>query len=568
MDITGTYQNINTMKRNNYLVRLLLITSLLLFTKQGRVEAQNTNKHNRPRIVVGMVVDQMCWDYLYRYYDQFEDGGFRRLMKDGFNCENTRLNYIPSVTAIGHSTVYTGSVPSIHGIAGNYFFENGQGKYCTGDKSVEAVGVAPCRAGQMSPRNLKTTTITDELRLATNFRNKVIGLAIKDRGAILPAGHSANAAYWFDNKSGKFITSTYYMSALPQWLKDFNKQELPKKYLNQSWALLKDKSAYTASSPDANGFEQSFIKGQQATLPVNLAKLKKIKGYGLIRSTPFGNQLTLDLAKATIKGEKMGQGSETDFLAVSLSSTDYVGHQFGTFAQETEDTYLRLDRELNRFFSFLDKQFGKDGYIFFLTADHAAAHNVSFMKAHKLTGRAWKRKQVLERLQKHCQQVANTKENLIIDIANYQVFFNEKMIDKLHVDREKLYKSVCSFLEKEDGVNYVLIAKDAQMSAVPKEIRMRVINGYNHQRSGAIFVVLETGWYAYDGKGEAKGTSHAVWAPYDTHIPLIFMGHNIKAQKLYREVYMTDIAATLAFLLKTQLPSGCIGKPITEILEK
>ncbi len=555
------------MKQVNYLVKSLCLGLCLFFGTGLKAEKPQANKHNRPRIVVGMVVDQMCWDYLYRYYDQFGEGGFRRLMNEGFNCENARINYIPSVTAIGHSTVYTGSVPSIHGIAGNYFFENGQGMYCTGDKDVQAVGVAPCRAGQMSPRNLKTTTITDELRLATNFRNKVIGVAIKDRGAILPAGHSANAAYWFDDKSAKFITSTYYMDTLPQWLIDFNKQELPKKYLGQTWALLKDKSSYSASSQDANDFEGSFVKGKPATLPLDLAKLSKKFSYGLIRSTPFGNQLTLDLAKATIEGEAMGQGSETDFLAVSLSSTDYVGHRFGTFAQETEDTYLRLDRELSKFFSFLDEQFGKDGYVFFLTADHAAAHNVTFVEAHKLTGRAWKRKMVLDKLQKYCQQVAQTEEKLILDIANYQVFFNEKKIDDLHIDRAKLYKAVCTFLEKQEGVNYAVLAKEAQTTAIPEEIRMRIINGYNHNRSGAIFVVLNTGWYAHDGEGKAQGTSHAVWAPYDTHIPLIFMGRNIKAKKLYREVYMTDISATLAFILKTQLPSGCIGKPIVEIFE-
>ncbi len=556
------------MKEVKFYLKSLCFGAFLLLSTNLKAENPETNKHNRPRIVVGMVVDQMCWDYLYRYYNQFEEGGFRRLMNEGFNCENTRINYIPSVTAIGHSTVYTGSVPSIHGIAGNYFFENGQGKYCTGDKSVEAVGIAPSKSGRMSPRNLKTTTIADELRLATNFRNKVVGVAIKDRGAILPAGHSANAAYWFDDKSGKFITSTYYMNELPKWLIDFNKQELTKKYLEQTWSLLRDKSSYSASSEDANDFEASFIKGKQATLPLKLKKLSKKYGYGLIRSTPFGNQLTLDLAKATILGEAMGKGNETDFLAVSLSSTDYIGHRFGTFAQETEDTYLRLDRELSKFFSFLDEQFGKDGYIFFLTADHAAAHNVTFMEAHKLTGRAWKRKEVLNKLQKHCQQIAQTKEKLILDIANYQVFFNEKKIDDLHIDREKLYKAVCSFLEKQEGVNYAVIAQNAQMTAIPKEIKMRIINGYNHKRSGAIFVVLDTGWYAHDGAGKAQGTSHAVWAPYDTHIPLIFMGRNIKAKKLYREVYMTDIAATLAFMLKTQLPSGCIGKPITEILEQ
>ncbi|WP_317169498.1 alkaline phosphatase family protein [Mucilaginibacter humi] len=281
----------------------------------------------RPKLVVGIVVDQMRWDYLYRFYDRYSAGGFKRMLNEGFSCENANIDYIPTVTAIGHSSIYTGSVPALHGIAGNDFIIQSTGKsmYCAEDKTVQTVG-STSDAGQMSPRNLLVTTVTDELRLATNFRSKVIGIALKDRGGILPAGHTANAAYWFDDKSGNWITSTYYMNDLPQWLKDFNARKLPEQYLKQDWNPLYPVSTYLQTLPDESKYEGKLKGATATTLPVKTSELYK-GNLGMIRSTPFGNTMTLDLATATINAEKMGQGAVTDFPAVSLSSTDYIGHR-------------------------------------------------------------------------------------------------------------------------------------------------------------------------------------------------------------------------------------------------
>ncbi len=557
------------MKKN----RLLLFSiSLLLCLQSLLAQSEKSSKQeeiNRPKIVIGMVVDQMCWDYLYRYYDQFEDGGFKRLMREGFNCENTRINYLPSVTAIGHSSVYTGSIPSLHGITGNHFIERGKRIYCTEDRSVHSVGAKASRYGMMSPKNMKASTIGDELRLATNFKSKVIGLSLKDRGAILPAGHSANAAYWLDNHSGNFMTSSYYMEQLPQWLEDFNKRGLTKQYLNKKWSLLKEPNSYHASSSDDQPFEGAFIKGDKATLPIDLASLSQKYGFGLIRSTPFGNSLLLELAKATINGEKMGAGSTTDMLTISLSATDYIGHQFGTFAQETEDCYLRLDRDLAQFFQYLDQTFGKDAYLFFLTADHAAAHNINFLQAHKLLAKAWNKNSIIKGLRSYICKQMKTNQMLILDIMNYQVHINEAIIQEEHIDRDELIKHICTYLEGQEGVSFAVDNRCLSLSTLTYELKKRLENSYNAQRSGAVSIILDPAWYMTYGKeGEiVKGTSHGVWAPYDTHIPLIFMGQGIKAKHLYREVEITDISATLAFLLKIQLPNACIGKPILEILE-
>src|SRR5882672_2820382 len=267
------------MKLKHLLLVPLCIAAISVSAQKKKINtaqaAPATASLPRPKLVVGLVVDQMRWDYLYRYYDRYQAGGFKRLLNDGFTCENTNIDYIPTVTAAGHTCIYTGSVPAIHGIAGNDFIIQATGKsmYCTDDSTVRAVG-STSRAGQMSPRNLLVTTVTDELRLATNFRSKVIGIALKDRGGILPAGHSANAAYWFDDASGNWISSTYYMTDLPAWVKKFNDQKIPEKYLKQDWNPLYPVETYLQSSPDnSSKYEGKFVGTTTPTLPVKTSEL-------------------------------------------------------------------------------------------------------------------------------------------------------------------------------------------------------------------------------------------------------------------------------------------------------
>ena len=342
----------------------------------------------RPKLVVGIVIDQMRWDYLYRYQKRYTDSGFMRLLNEGFSCENTVIPYVPSVTAIGHTCIYTGSVPSIHGIAGNNFVKNGKKVYCTDDDTVKPVG-STSEAGLMSPRNLWVTTIGDEMKIASNGRAKVVGVALKDRASILPAGHNPDGAFWFDDKSGNFITSTYYMNQLPKWVEAFNNKKLPEHYLSEKWNTLYPKDTYTESTSDENEYENGIKKGVKATLPLNLPELYKKYGYNIIRNTPFGNSLTFDMAKAAIDGEQLGADDETDLLAVSCSSTDYIGHQVGTHAVETEDTYLRLDKAIADFLSYLDAKVGKGNYLVFLSADHGAMNNARFLQDRRIPAGNW-----------------------------------------------------------------------------------------------------------------------------------------------------------------------------------
>nr|WP_294900846.1 alkaline phosphatase PafA [uncultured Pedobacter sp.] len=518
----------------------------------------------RPKLVVGIVVDQMRWDYLYRFANRYGAGGFNRLLNEGFTCENTQIPYIPTVTAAGHSGIYTGSVPALNGIAANDFIIQATGKslYCTEDSTVKTVG-SNSTAGEMSPANLLTTTITDELRLATNFQSKVIGVALKDRGGILPAGHTANAAYWFDDASGNWITSTYYMTALPTWVNNFNSQKLAEKYIKQDWNTIYPINTYLQSTADDNLYEGK-MDGEQAPVFPHLTSKMFNGNYGIIRTTPYGNQLTLDFAKEILKNERMGKGTNTDFLAISFSSTDYVGHKYGVNAIETEDTYLRLDKNIEDLLNTLDATIGKGQYTVFLSADHGAAHNPLFLTDHKIPAGLWPTAAILKGLNASLEKEFK-QPKLVLSLMNYQVNFNNQLIVKSDLDLEKIKVSTIRFLEKQEGVAYAIDMEKAATASVPEALKSRVINGYNAERSGAIQILLKPG--VFSGYG-TTGTTHGTWNPYDTHIPLVFMGWGINHGSLNRQTSMADIAPTLAALLHIQEPNGNIGLPIEEVLKK
>jgi predicted AlkP superfamily pyrophosphatase or phosphodiesterase len=515
----------------------------------------------RPKLVVGLVVDQMRWDYLYRYYDRYDaNGGFKRMLKQGFTCENTMIPYTPTVTACGHSCIYSGTVPAISGITGNFWWDKEQMRsvYCTEDKNVNTVGSSTA-LGKMSPKNMLVTTIGDELRLATNFRSKVIGLSLKDRGGILPAGHSANAAYWYDNTNGNWITSTWYMNELPKWVADFNAQKTVDKYYQAGWDLLYPANTYMQSTADEKSYE---AKPFGARFPYDLKKFAG-KDYSKITAAPMGNTFTAEFAKAAITGEQLGADNITDFLAISFSSPDYIGHTFGPNSVEAEDGFLRLDKELGSLLDFLDSKVGKNQYIVFLSADHGVAQVPEFMQENKLPAGRVYMNTLINKLNKTMNEKYNIS-NIIVSNDNYQLSLNHPALDSAKIDKKEITKWIVDKLSSDSGMARAFAIEDLNKLPLPATIRNMLNNGYYPPRNGDIQIILKPG---YIDALSGSGTTHGLWNPYDSHIPLLWYGWGIKPGKSNREVYMTDIAPTLAALLHIQMPNGSIGKPIEEVIK-
>lgn len=546
------------------MLKNLGITFLTVLSTGFTAQKNKSAQIERPKLVVGLVVDQMRWDYLYRYYEKYQNDGFKRLLKDGYSFNNVHINYIPTYTAIGHTTIYTGSVPAIHGIAGNDWFDKTTGKnvYCTTDESVKPVGTTDVKSGSHSPKNLWSTTVTDELLLATNFQAKVVGISLKDRASILPAGHHPTGAYWFDDTTGNFVTSSYYMNQLPKWMNDFNAQKMPDQLVKNGWNTLLPIAEYTESSPDNSPWEGLLGSAKTPTFPYsNLAADYQLKKDN-IRSTPFGNTLTLKAAEAAIKGEQLGADAITDFLAVNLASTDYAGHKFGPNSIEVQDVYLRLDRDLAEFFKYLDDKVGKGEYTVFLSADHGGAHSKGFMEEHKMpTGFYGEDNKEFNVMLKDKFKV----DQLISKITNNQVYLDDKLMSENNLDAEQVKQYLIDILNKDQLVLFAVDMKKAGSSSIPEPIKTRIANGYNWQRSGDIQVIYHDNWLPTYAK---LGTTHGAWNSYDSHIPLIFMGWGIKNGESNKDYNMTDIAPTISALLHIQFPSGNIGNPIVEVIGK
>ncbi len=535
---------------------------LILFTITLGISNAQVNE-GKPKLIVGIVVDQMRQEYLTKYADRYGEDGFKRLMKDGYLMKNGHYNYVPTYTGPGHASVYTGATPATHGIISNSWYVKSTGKfiYCAGDSTVNNIGGTPGN-GQISPRNLLTTTITDELRFATNKRSKVVGVAIKDRGASLPAGHLGDA-YWFDSENGEFMTSSYYHSELPEWVKAFNAKKVVDKYLDQTWNTLYPIDTYTQSIADDNPFEAPFIGKDSPTFPYNLAELRENNGGpGLIASTPFGNNLTLDFAIAAIEGEKLGKGDETDFLALSFSSPDYIGHRFGPTSIELEDNYLRLDQDIARLLNYLDQNYGKDQYLIFLTADHGVADVATYMESEKVPAGNLNVSYITAQL-KGYTYAQYGEGDWILNVSNEQVFLNEKLAREKKVSISDLEEELAIFLLRFRGIKEVYSSTTMRTSSFAEGRAHLLQNGFNHKASGNLLLILEPGWLT----GGPRGTSHGTGFSYDTHVPILFYGWNVKAGSSTRYATITDIAPTLSMMLGIRLPNGATGQPIQEILD-
>lgn len=475
----------------------------------------------RPKLVVGLIVDQMRWDYLYYYYDKYGEGGMKRLLSDGFSCENQMINYVPTVTGVGHAAAYTGAGPATNGIVSNDFYLDGKRIYCCDDPDAKGVGTTS-KAGNMSPVNMLGPTIGDMLRQATDFKAKVYGVAIKDRAAILPAGHAANGAFWYDKTVGGFITSTYYMDKLPDYVVKFNKQ---------------------------NGMKPGYDPKVHAD----------------------GVTATFGMAEAVMKAEKLGQNGTTDMLCVSISPTDAISHNTGTWfspGKENEEVFLTLDRDMKRFFDALDQQVGKGNYLLFLTADHGGTHNPNTMREHKLPGGSWDCRAVMTKVNEALSAQFGVQGNYLKDAIGFSLYLDRDFIAQNKLCEEKVKAAAISELRKDPDLITAVDYEKAATAAVPQWIRERIINGYYRGRTGDIFVMAKANFFDWNVKKDFFGSTHGAWNHADTHIPLVFMGWHIKPGKTNKLTYMVDTAPTVCSMLHIQTPDASTGNPIVEVVDQ
>ncbi len=538
---------------------LLLLVGLISF--QGYAQPP---KEDKAKLVVGIVVDQMRNDYIDRFWYRYGEDGFKRLVNQGYRYKNGHFNYVPTFTGPGHASVFTGTSPMNHGIIGNNWFDktNGEFVYCAGDAEVTPVGTLD-RAGKMSPHRMLVTTITDENRLATQMRGKTIGIALKDRGAILPAGHTANAAYWFHGKKeGKWITSSYYMDKLPNWVDAFNNSGKAQSYL-KPWDTLYPIETYVESGSDLNEFEQGFKGKETATFPYDIDKLKaENDNYEILKAIAYGNDLTTDFAMAAIDGENLGKNSDTDILTLSYSSTDYVGHNFGVNSKEIQDTYLRLDKNIADLLNFLDERVGKDNYIVFLTADHAAVEVPAYLESVNIPAGYFDTKGFIEKAKDFVEEKYGDK-NLIENISNDQVFFNYGLLDQMGIESKELQEKLAAFILSQDKIHRVYTRNQIVSGAYEKGMEALIKNGFNHKRSGDVAYIMEPSVISYPRQGSTHGSSYV----YDTHVPMLFYGKGIKEGSTSRRSEIMDIAPTIATLLGISFPNATTGEPLFRMLE-
>lgn len=522
----------------------------------------------KPKAVIGIVVDQMRQEYLYRFAPKYTDGGFKRLMSQGFMVKNAHYNYIPTVTGPGHAAVYTGTTPSVNGIIGNEWYERSESKTvnCVEDRRFSPVGTTTAGQGLVSPFRMLSTTVTDELKLSTQGRAKVIGISIKDRGAVLPAGHIPDGAFWYDGSTGNFISSTYYKPGLPMWVEQFNQQKLADKYLSKEWNTLLPIETYVECGPD-NSKTESIMRGKDKPIfPYNLPELRKSNGeLDLISRTPYGDDLLTDLAKAAIDGAEIGKDAITDFLAISYSTPDLIGHAMGPNSVEIMDTYVRLDRNIQDLLTTLDKKIGAGQYIVFLTSDHAVAEIPQDLMAQNVPAGYFSSIDAEKGLQEHLQKYF-PGQNLIEDISNNQVFLNPAAFPEEPkaggLNFMVAAELVVQYLRSTAGVAEVFTKSQLLgISSPGNSVQDLLSRGMNSKRSGDIVFTLLPGWSWAGGARANHGTGYT----YDTHIPMLFYGKGVKHGVSYKYHPVTDIAPTISALLDIRMPNGCTGQPVEEL---
>lgn len=550
----------------NLLLVALLSVPPIGIPAQAMQQKQRVQK-SRVRLVVGIVIDQFRYDYLTRFEDQFGEGGFRRLLHDGAVFANANYTYTPTVTACGHAAFMSGTTPGGNGIIANEWYDRETGKRVTSvsDPGVRLLGGKPNATGA-SPVKLIGSTLGDQLKLHTAGQAKVIGIAVKDRSAILPAGKHPNGAYWFDENTGAFVSSSYYFNDLPEWVKKFNREQGADKYFGKIWERLLPASAYARSLPDDSPYEKPGEKWPSGTkFPYTINGGEKQPGpkfYGQLTYTPFANEYTAALAKAAIENEALGRDDVPDLLTVSFSANDLVGHYFGPYSQEVQDITLRTDRVLADFLNYIDQKVGLQNTIVVLTADHGVGPVPEHARAMGLGGRS-EAKTVTEAIQAALARRFGD-DKWVLDFRYGNVWLNYEAMERRHASHEDAERTASEAALKLPGVAECFTRTQVMTGQLQQTtIAHSVSLGFYAPRNGDLVVVPKPFWLIDSEESASHGTPYS----YDTHVPVIFYGAGVSAGTYLNPGSPIDIAPTLAALLNVNPPSNSTGQILTDAIK-
>jgi len=558
-----------------------VLTALILLLPAANAYSLN-NPTKSPKLVLQITVDQLRGDMPGSVYDRWGKGGFRYLYEKGIVYENAHHRHANTETVVGHATLATGADPADHGMIGNIWFDKELNRvvYNIEDDRYRMVGegggvdkgseIDPTQklAGTegRSPAAMLTTTFSDELALRTNGKAKIFGVSVKDRGAVTMAGH-AGKAFWFSKAKGEFVTSTYYYDAYPQWVNEWNQKKVPMAYADTNWDLMHDKSTYTYGNFDDMPYETN-LPGYGVVFPHPFGKEDGKMFTTLLTISPAGDELCLKFAQELVVKEDLGKDEVTDYLSISFSSTDYVGHVFGPSSLESEDNLLHLDKTLSELFAFIDKHVGLKNTLIVLSADHGAAAvpaqlNEFGIDAQYFVPDELDKEKAIEKI----KSTYGIAQELISGFNHPYVYLNNKIIQEHKLDVNEVSRAIAEELVKFKGVAYAVPSIDLVEGKIPDtRLYQQILRNFNPKRSGDIYLVLEPHWFVNDFDGLTVASTHGSPWRYDTFVPIIFAGNGLAAQTVFREVQTVDIALTLSKYLSMKAPSGATGSPLAYVL--
>jgi len=521
---------------------------------------------DKPRIVVGIVIEQLRYDQLEKFRDRFEENGIRRLLNEGTYYKNASYDYMLTQSAPGHATIATGTQPSFHGINADswYLPLKNEMVYCTQDSNVDPVG-GSYESGLHSPVNLISSTFPDELAMATSKRAKIFSVGLRESSSILTAGHHADGVFWYDNKTGTWMSSTWYCDSLPSWVNDFNASKYSDSFLNNPWTPLKESSYYSDCLADTSMFEAGF--DGVTWFPYDLKKMSQ-KGllnvkrdYSILCETPFGNTLTKDFAIRLIQEEKLGRDDIPDFISINFSATDYIGHRFGPSSVESADALLRLDQDISRLLKFLNDSLGKRNILVYFTSAHGVSEIPSVLEQNRIPTGYFRQTQALQLLKSYLNAVYG-QGDWVKGYYENQVFLNRVLIEDAKIPLEDIQKKVSRFLVQFSGVSSAYPYSAFEANDFGNGHLKRIVNSFSHQRSGDVIITLNPGWIE---KGDYVANHNSPYE-YDSHVPLIWYGWSVNRATVTRKVNITDIAATLSSVCRVPFPNACTGDPLVELM--